>query len=171
MTLTLVLAGWAAPGLNDMVQRSQATSVINWLTTSVMFSRHAAVSLGTTVTLCPSRDGLTCGGKWHQGTIVFTDPNQNRIMDNNETLLQRFQYPLPNGTVTWRAFQNRQYLQLTSDGFTNFQNGSFVYCPAGRDNRFARQLIINMQGRARRARDRNGNGIVEDSRGRDISCN
>ncbi len=171
LTLGLVLAGWAAPGLSDMVQRGRATTAINWLTASVMFSRHAAVTLGVTVTLCPSTNGIECKGKWHQGTIVFTDANQNRHMDPGDTLLRRFEFPIEGATIIWRAFQNRQYLQLTNDGFTNYQNGNFVYCPANGDNRFARQLVINMQGRPRHSTDRDGNGIVDDRRGRDLTCN
>ncbi|MBS03482.1 MAG: hypothetical protein CMQ24_12340 [Gammaproteobacteria bacterium] len=52
------------------------------------------------------------------------------------------------GIVRWRSFRNRQYLQFTGDGFTNYQNGNFVYCDATRNRRYARQIVLNVQGRA-----------------------
>ena len=84
-------------------------------------------------------------------------------------MLQRnhFEYP---GTIRWRAFRNRQYLQMTSAGYTNYQNGNFTYCPPNGDVYQARQLIINMQGRVRKPADIDNDGIIEDARGRDIRC-
>jgi len=170
MALVSILLGYAFPSLNDMLKRSEATSAINWLVTTVAFTRHAAITRGVTVTLCPSKDGTTCGGHWHEGVIIFTDANRDRTIDSKDKLLHRARFPVDGATLTWHSFRNRQYLQMRGDGFTNYQNGNFVYCPGDKDSRFARQLVINMQGRARTSSDIDGDGIVEDRRGRDLTC-
>ncbi len=73
-------------------------------------------------------------------------------------------------TLKWRAFRNRQYLQMTPSGFTNYQNGNFVYCSQDQDLRFARQIVLNMQGRVKKSYDRNNDGLVEDRYGRHLRC-
>lgn len=170
LALVSIVLGYAVPSFRTMVKRSEATAAINWVVTAVAFTRHAAIVRGVTVTLCPSSDGRTCGGRWHEGVIVFTDENRNHTIDREDELLHRSGFPVDGATLTWRSFRNRQYLQMRGDGFTHYQNGNFVYCPGDKDSRFARQLVINMQGRARTSSDIDGDGIVEDRRGRDLSC-
>lgn len=170
LAIAALLTGYAVPSLVTIEKRSQATVAINWLVSSVIYTRSAAVSYDTNVTLCPSKDGHTCGGSWQQGTIVFIDANLNHRIDGKDRLLRRFQFPVPGARVSWHAFRNRQYLQMTAEGFTNYQDGNFVYCPPDRNPRFAQQLVINLQGRSRVSTDRNGDGIVDDRRGHDLTC-
>jgi type IV fimbrial biogenesis protein FimT len=171
LAILSILLGFAVPSLSSLQKRSQATVAINWVVSSVVFARHAAITRNTPVTLCPSRNGVACGGSWHEGMIAFTDPNQNRRVDANDVRLQRFLFPVEGATLKWRAFRNQQYLQMTAEGFTNFQNGNFVYCPGDKDVRFARQLVINVQARTRLSSDIDHDGIVEDRNGRDLTCN
>ena len=170
LAIVAILTDTLTPSISDLAERSRATSAINWIVTSVLFARHAAVTYNTTVTLCPSRDGRSCGGPWHAGTIAFIDVNADRHIGPRDKLLQRFEFPVPGATLSWHAFRNRQYLQMLGTGFTNYQNGNFVYCPPGGDIHFARQLVINMQGRPRLSHDVDDDGIVEDRRGHDLKC-
>jgi type IV fimbrial biogenesis protein FimT len=168
--LCSVLIGYALPSMSRMIKRSEATVAINWLVSAVVFTRHAAVTNAAVVTLCPSIDGQTCSGNWHDGAIAFTDPNRDRSIHGKDRLLRRFEFPVPGATIKWRAFQNRQYLQMLPTGYTNYQNGNFVYCPEDGDLRYARQLVINMQGRTRTSKDTDQDGYVEDRRGRHLRC-
>ncbi len=170
LAIASVLMIGVLPAFSNIVERSGSSTVVNWLIGTVNYTRHAAISYNSLVTLCPSRDGKQCGGKWHEGTIVFTDANGNRKIDSNDTFLERFSFPLDSGSVRWRAFQNKQYLQMTGEGYTNYQNGNFVYCASNGDLSLARQLVINIQGRARRSIDIDGDGIVEDRLGKDLNC-
>lgn len=170
LAIASILMGLMVPSFSDLVRRNQAATAINWIVGAIRFSRHSAVTHGTMVTICPSTDGLACGGKWHDGTIVFTDANADSIVNGHDEILKRFDFPVDGGTLTWRAFGNRQYLQLTSMGYTNYMNGNFTYCSENRDPRYARQIVINMPGRVRKAYDTNNDGIIEDYRGRPLRC-
>lgn len=170
LAIVSIMMGYAIPSASHIMKRAQATTAINWLVVSVNFTRHAAVTYRTTVTLCPSTTGRACGGPWHDGIIAFTDHNQDRQVNGRDTILRRFEFPLEDGTIRWRAFQNRQFLQMISSGYTNFQNGNFVYCPADGDLRYARQLVINVQGRPRTSKDRNDDGYVEDRSDNHLRC-
>ena len=170
LAVMAIVSGYIVPSVGSVVSRSRAATAINWLVSSVIFTRYTAVTMNQTVTLCPSATGHSCGGHWHDGAIAFTDANKDRRIDGADRLLRRFIFPVKGATLAWHAFRNQQYLQMTGEGFTNYQNGNFVYCPPDKDPRFARQLVINMQGRARLSTDTDGDGIVDDRRGHDLTC-
>jgi len=170
VSISAIILGYAFPSLGHIMARNHTAVSVNWLIGSIIFTRHAAITKRTTVTLCPSVDGSNCGGRWHNGTIAFTDFNADAKINGNDLLLRKFHSPTNGSTITWRAFRNRQYLQMTEFGFTNYQNGNFVYCSEDRDPRYSRQLIINVQGRPRQARDSDGDGKVEDRLGQPLRC-
>ncbi len=166
-----IVTGMVIPSLARMHARSEATAGINWIITAVNFTRHAAITRRTTATLCPAdKASLECGGEWHDGLIVFADQNKNGKLDGRDYLIQRIQPENIEGTFKWRAFRNRQYLQLTSLGYTNYQNGNFVYCPLDQDLTLARQIVINVQGRARVIHRQDENGIRLDRKGKPLRC-
>ena len=170
IALSGIVLGLALPAFHGMIERNRATTAINWLIGSIAFARNSALINNSMVTLCPSTTGTACGGEWQDGSIAFTDHNADRSINGNDTLLKRFISPAENGTIRWRAFRNRRYLQMTSSGMTNYQNGNFVYCSQDRDPRFSRQIIINKPGRPRVARDKDGDGLVEDRYGKPLRC-
>ena len=165
-----ILLGLALPAFHDMIERNRATTAVNWLIGSVAFTRNNALLQNTMVTLCPSINGTTCGGDWQDGSIAFTDLNADRQINGSDALLKRFVSPARNGSIRWRSFRNRRYLQMTSSGMTNHQNGNFVYCSEDRNPKFSRQIIINKPGRPRIAYDKNGDGLVEDRYGKPLRC-
>jgi len=170
LAIVSVLFGFAIPQFTIINERSRATVTMNWLIGAIQFARYSAINQRILVTLCPSRTGDSCGGKWHQGVIAFTDHNKDHKINGGDQLLKRFYYPLKGGTVKWRSFRNRQYLQMTSEGLTNYQNGNFTYCATNQDPRFSRQIVLNVSGRFRASRDSNGDGRVEDRRGKPLRC-
>ena len=74
------------------------------------------------------------------------------------------------GAILWRSFGNKPYLQFTSMGYTNFQNGNITYCPKDRSSRFRRQIVITVQGRPRLVHTRNLAGQPIDRQGRILRC-
>ena len=171
LAIAAVLAGAAAPNMANLVGRGQADAAIAQLHDAVQFARHLAVARRVTATLCPGR-GTACGPRdsWHEGALVFLDGNANGALEAGEEVVSRFA-PLAAGyRVVWRSFRNRTTLSMRPTGLTDWQNGSMLLCPPDGDARLARLLVINAQGRARLGRDSDGDGVVERSNGRPVSC-
>lgn len=165
-----MLLGISIPDFNELVQSISGDVTLRKLATAVQLSKSTAITNETTVTLCRSADGFSCGGSWQDGVIVFTDHNRDRIINGDDKLVRYVTFPNGDGHIRFRAFQNKQYLQITSLGVTHYQNGNFTYCPYSGDSKLARQLIVNRAARLRFAQDSDGDGIKEDSRKRPLNC-
>ena len=171
IAIASIMTGMVIPSVTKIYERNEATTSINWIITAVNYTRHAAIQFRTMATLCPkAKDELNCGGKWHQDLIVFADKNHDGKFNGEDYLLQKIASNKVKGTFKWRSFRNRQYLQITRFGYTNYQNGNFVYCPASEDLRLARQIVINIQGRARVVHTRDEAGTRVDRRGKPLRC-
>ncbi len=170
LSILLILISLSSDNLAYLQESNSSQQALNQITKTIQLARSFAVMNRSLVTVCRSVDGIECSGQWHDGVLVFSDQNGDRIINETDKLLYYAAQPKLNGTIKWRAFQNRQYLQITSQGFTRYQNGNFTYCPHNADPRKALQLVINRTGRTRFARDNDGDGIVEDSQGKPVTC-
>lgn len=169
MAILAILAGAAAPGFQSTLDNREGELALRTLTAQLSLARTSAIEHGSTVTVCPSQDGASCSGNWSDGSIVFTDLNGNQDIDEGDQLIRSSLIGL-RGNLRWRAFQNRQYLQIDPTGFMRHQSGNFTYCPADGDARQARQLVVNATGRTRLAVDSNGDGLRENSSGQPLRC-
>ncbi len=171
MAIVSITINLAVPSVTKIYHRSQATAMINWLVGTIHYTRHAAVNYGITATLCPSSNAsLGCSGEWLNGVIVFLDYNRDARINGKDRVLSSFTPSVINGTLKWRSFKNKKYLQLTEFGYTNYQNGNFVYCTDSKDAKLARQLVINVQGRVRLVNRRNKQGVNVDRRNKPLRC-
>ena len=181
-----ILVASASGGAGHLLGQHRASAAVNQMLGAVRFARHAAVAHRSPVTLCPA-DGAqslqpgsprgnpsqeSCGRRntWHNGALVFLDRNANGRFDGSDALLRRMPRLGEGERFYWRSFRNRSYLMIRPSGLTDWQNGNFLYCPESDDPRLARQIVINAQARVRHARDSDGDGIVEDARGRAVVC-
>jgi type IV fimbrial biogenesis protein FimT len=165
------LASQGLSSLTQLQRRNAATTQINWLVTAVNYARHAAITHRITVTLCPAAmTGRGCNGRWHDDLIAFLDHNQDARINGKDKIINSIPSTAARGTLIWRAFRNRQYLQFTEHGYTRYQNGNFVYCPQNQNLRYARQIVINVQGRARINHRKNPAGLTVDRKGKLLRC-
>ena len=170
LTLIAVLVNLGLPVLSQTIERNQAKVVINEINRAISLTRFTAINNGVITTLCRSENGENCGGLWQEGFIVFTDRNADRVINGDDRLVRVFSAISNSGTLKFRAFQNKQYLQMTPQGFTNYQNGNFTFCPASNDPRLAQQVIINRSGRTYFASDNNGDDLKEGANGKALTC-
>ncbi len=170
LTLIAVLINLGLPALSKTIEHNQAKVVINEINRAITLTRFTAINNGVITTLCRSKNGENCGGQWHEGFIVFTDRNADRVINGDDRLVRVFSELTSSGTLKFRAFQNKQYLQMTPQGFTNYQNGNFTFCPSSNDPRLAQQVIINQSGRTYFASDNNGDGLKEGANGKALTC-
>ena len=171
MATAAVLAGMAYPAFDDLIARVHATSRVNDLVGIIRFARHAAINGGRWVTLCPADDEVCSNAaEWQGGIMVFEDRNRDGARQSAEPVLGYLAAFDEGERLRWRSFRRRNFLTFRSEGYTNWQNGSFHYCPASGDPRYGKVLIVNIQGRTAASVDADGDGIDEQANGNPLTC-
>ncbi len=169
LSIVAVLGAIAAPSLGDLLAAQQATTALKEVATSLRLARSLAIMNNELVTVCAVDTHASCSRNWEAGNIVFADHNENRAVDDSEPVFREFQHTALPGTIRWRAFRNRRYLQFTPQGYTRYQNGNFTFCHHS-DAHLHQQLIVSRTGRLRFTQDRDGDGLKDNSQGQPIDC-
>jgi len=149
MVIFMVLCGVGLPTYRYLIERSYANTAITQLYHAIYLARSEAVKRNVIVTLCASSDHHRCSNEWGKGYIVFADQRGDGVVDPEDQIIKVFSAIKGKGRLSWRGFPNRNYLQMTPQGFTNYQNGTFSYYPANGDVRYARALLVSQSGRVR----------------------
>ena len=165
-----ILLGVGVPNMQSLITSAKVTSNVNKMVGLLNYSREYSLNNNVVVTVCPSSDGISCSKYWTKGQIAFTDKNLNHKKDAGEIVLRAYSELPEKHVMTWRAFQNKNYLQYSPTGFTRYQNGTFRFCVLGEDKSFNRAIIMTISGRARSSKDIDGDGIHEDRTGKDVVC-
>ncbi len=153
LMITLTVVGTlttAAVGMQGLLQDSRLAAQVNQLLGHLHLVRSEAIKRGAMVTLCKSANGTNCtpDSAWHEGWIIFADPNGNRAVDTGETII-RVQQRLDEGnTLKFRASlgQNND-VTYRPTGFSE-KNGTFTFCDT-RGSFKARAVILYRTGRPR----------------------
>jgi len=92
MTISLVAItlAIAVPSYKNFTNANRLAGEVNALLGDMQFARGEAIKEGQTVVICSSADGATCSGKttWNIGWIVFSDVNNNGVVDTGETVFR-----------------------------------------------------------------------------------
>jgi len=163
-----ILSSMSFPSLKSMVEKSRSDALQGALRSAISLTRSTAISNKTIVSLSPYGDS-GCGEHWSKAIMIFTDANNNHMIDDNDKLLEKIDLPHPHLHVDWRASGGRNYLRYSPTGMAR-EFGRFTICNKTGDLTAARSIVINRQGRPRLYRDRDGDGVVEDIDGRLPDC-
>lgn len=159
ITLLLILIALAAP-LPGLLESARADGAMKLLMRALQYARMEAINRRAIIIVCGTRDEIECVSDWHNINImIFADTNNNKRRDSGEPALRVL--AMPAGRVSWRG-SGRPYMRYRADG-TAVEFGTYTYCAASRNNRYARQLTINAVGRPYLSRDKDGDGIHENS--------
>jgi type IV fimbrial biogenesis protein FimT len=168
--LAITLQITAAP-FADAIADARSASAMRHLSSLLNYARQEAVLRGTPVTVCALTPTGRCSRDWldDHRIAVFVDGDSNRRLGSQERILRELRWPLENGELSWRASLARSYIEFENNGAT-WQNGTLYYCPASRDARQARALVLSQSGRSYLPGDSNEDGIREDRNGRNLRC-
>lgn len=74
LAIMAILAAIALPAFRDSIRRNEVTAASNALLADLSYARSEAANRGLQVSVCPSVDGVTCGGTttYDTGWIVYT---------------------------------------------------------------------------------------------------
>ena len=151
MTLALVavLVGLGLPSFAGLAARSRIHAEVNALFHAIHLARKESIMRRRVVSLCPSRDGVSCnpGRDWSNGWLMFENGDRDSPpeRDPGEPLLQVHRVD-PEIRIT--ANRSGFTLRATQKRATN---GTLVVCD--RANRAPpTALVISYTGRPRSAR-------------------
>lgn len=172
MTLCImsILFSLALPSFASVIRHVQSETVMNAFFNAYQLARSTAVSQRQPVVLCAKANAQACGSDWTRGSLVFADPNNNRMLDKDERLLIELAAPPEGSRLTMRAALNKQYLRFMANGMLENTAGSMVYCPPNGTARDARNVIFSRNGRLRFGYDKNHDGMAENAEGQPLSC-
>lgn len=151
VALTGILLGMAVPAMNIFISNARQTGAINDFVSSMHTARSTAITTNARVTICPSAGGNNCEAvTWEEGWIVFGDPDSDRVVDPDETIVATspgatglvIQSPEFAQFLTYRP--TGRVMNASLDG----SSGEFTVC----DNRgadHAKVLIVDLSGRPR----------------------
>lgn len=92
IAIATIVMTLAIPSFRYVTNSNRIAGEINGLLGDLQFARAEAIKEGRPVTVCISSNGLDCitpnPAAWQNGWIVFSDPANPRIRDNNETILR-----------------------------------------------------------------------------------
>jgi type IV fimbrial biogenesis protein FimT len=144
--LTVLALG--LPALGSFVCLQDTVTATNAITTNLALARHAAVTSGQHVVLCPSSDGDHClsGFDWSDGWLVFEDANRNREHEADETRLAVTARPAERVRIL--TSRGRRRIVYRHNGGSGGSNVTFRICNTSDVTR-SRRVIVNSTGRAR----------------------
>lgn len=142
VAIVAILAGVGIPAMNNFLEDSRAEARLTEVSRMFAFARSQAASTRSPVTICPLTNNA-CGNNWQGPISVFNDPNNNRQLDANETVLRVTEASAANDTINFAIAG----VTFSANG-TASANGMMSYCPAGKADKAA-QLTLLQSGRSR----------------------
>jgi type IV fimbrial biogenesis protein FimT len=170
LSILTLLASLALPAFSRVLRDTQSTTAINTFVSVYQLARSTAINNRAVVVMCPTTDNKRCSSDWLTGAMAFTDPNNNREIDDDERVIATMDVPVPGSQIKMAAALNKQYLRFMDNGMLENTAGSIVYCPPNGKDMDARVIIFTRNGRLRFGTDKNKDGIREDAAGTNLHC-
>ena len=148
ITLLSLLLTMGIPGLSKWLLQNKVSALQSGLLHSINFARNQAINLKATITLCPGTE--QCEGEWGSHIIIFSDVNSDGVIDSADQIFKKITLTETAGTLRWRSFRRKHYLQFNAQGLTNALNGTFHYCrPNSENNHYNFAIVLAKTGRMR----------------------
>ncbi|MBN3562484.1 GspH/FimT family pseudopilin [Aliamphritea spongicola] len=154
LAVASILLTVAVPGFSGFFQDNLLRTQIQSLHTAIAFARDEAVRRGVSVSVCGSTPNQAgCDGSWHNGWLVFTDPDENGVLDAGDSRLRVWEGIEPNrliysNVLSYVGFDSQGFLQQRQDN--RDLAGTFMLCD-DRGAPEARGIQISSNGRSRMA--------------------
>lgn len=155
LAIAAILLAIGIPTFTSLVRSNRLSSATNELVSSLHLARSEAIKRNSRAVMCTSATGTSCAasGGWHQGWLLFHDPNNNATLDAGETVIMARQ-ALPAGfSLTGNKWISK-YISYTPSGATRMisgvlQVGTLTLCNDSGAPGAARLVVISSTGRPR----------------------
>lgn len=165
LAIVAILLTSVGPSIRDILIRNRIVAQINELSSIVQFARSQAIDQQTNSIMCPSENFTDCHANWDLPKMVFIDIDNNGIRSNNEEILAGSDHILPSLYLTGPAV----VVRFQGNG-TVASPATLLLCHKDKEAKFARALIISLQGRVKLSTDSDRNNIHENNSGSELVC-
>ena len=153
LALLGVLVGMAVPAMSQLQARHRLQAQAEGFLDSLVLARSEALRRQLRISLCAQADGGRCDtdGQWEQGWLVFTDENDNGLLDAGEALIESHA-ALPAGMRLGVTSTVKSYFSYGSEGRSVSASGAFMagtwrFCQASASVGW--QVVSNALGKPR----------------------
>jgi len=151
LSILAILLTQALPSPDGWMNDSRLRAGANDLVASMQISRAEAVGRNTAVTLCKANAGGTAcvtSGGWHQGWMVFVDPDRDATVDAGEEVLQ-VRESLKGKITLYGTSGVDDFITFRASGQTSISSTQvMVFCDDRGFGADAKGLVISILGRA-----------------------
>lgn len=146
LSVASILLSVAAPSYRTFVQDNLLVTQSSSFYSTLALAKSEAIRRSSFVTVCPSTNGTSCTGGvvWSNGWLVFSDRNNNGVVEAGEEILQ-VGVAFSGGNSFSGA---RARVTFTANGFSMASNDTFTLCDS-RGAAYSKAIILNNQGRFR----------------------
>ncbi|MEM7256724.1 MAG: GspH/FimT family pseudopilin [Pseudomonadota bacterium] len=168
-----IMASLAIPSYSAFMRSSRQSASYNTLVGTISLARMEAVKASRVVSMCISSDQVDCdlttATDWGNGWLVFSDFDGDGIVDptDGDTILAREKSQGEGIVITSADFGS--LISMAPRGRLRSQ-GTFVVCDGSNLDEHGMALNLWVTGLGRQATDSNGDNIVENMAGTNISC-
>ncbi|MGD9888547.1 MAG: GspH/FimT family pseudopilin [Halothiobacillaceae bacterium] len=125
IAIAAILLAIAVPSFQGLINSSRLTGTTNELVAALSQARSEAIRTNARVSICASNNNTACtglvAGAW-PGYIVFTNPNNNALVDAGETVLRT-------GTISGNTqIKGAAPITFGADGIPNPLNAAITVC-------------------------------------------
>ena len=167
--LLAILAGIASTSWTRLVSENRHTDVVNSTLRMFALARSYAVHQKTLTTICPLSAAVRCIDDWNKPVSVFPDRNNDKRPDNGR-IHRVFDLSKSHSRLYSRT-AGRGYFQLAPNGMSHGTMGSLVACSqSGNQSSAMSYLALNIGGRLRTLRDKDGDGAIRLPWGTTVTC-
>lgn len=146
LVLLALIVGLGLPSFGEMIARHRLQVEVNALFHAIHLARKESIMRHRVVSICPSRDSLSCdpGRDWSVGWLMFenADRDEPPRRDAGEALLQAHKVG-----ENVQIMANRRGFTLRSTQ-KRATNGTFVVCDRA-DRTAPKALVVSYTGRPR----------------------
>ncbi len=157
LAIVAILIGLAVPSFDAIGVRSRLSTYANGAVSSALLARGEAIKRNTTVSMCASSDGATCGSVgWEQGYLVMCKTTDNATCDPagiNTLVLQSTPAMLAGWKMTEAGGLTTLVFQPTGVGATQ---ASWTICRASPLGPSERKVRVSSTGRPSVTKENNG---------------
>lgn len=146
ITLSSILLILAFPVYKHLALELRLFILTERVRSTLDYARSEAIRHQRVITICKSKDGKSCSGRWKDGWIVLINKSSSFSIENGSLL---YVYPALSywDFLEWHGFRSDNYLHLYPNGSS--QNGSFIVCVSASSQKIARLIKISQTGRIR----------------------